>query len=60
MAKWCDECGYDLYVCQKCGKDFCPVSNPIADISGIGNVCPGCNHKIEIEKVTRKEYVEAD
>jgi hypothetical protein len=48
MPSFCDICGADMYICQKCGRDLCsdteqPKWRP--DITGnksAGNVCPDC------------------
>jgi len=47
MPSFCD-CGADMYICQKCGKDLCCKDYPPkwrTDITGnkhAGNVCPIC------------------
>ena len=48
MPHFCETCGGDTYICQKCAKVFCNKEHPstwrpdITGHSGAGNVCPAC------------------
>ena len=46
MSRFC-ECGNDMYICQKCGRDLCSRDYPSEwrEIPGkkfSGNICPDC------------------
>jgi len=47
MPRFC-ECGSDMYICQKCGRDLCSTKFPpewrpdITKNEHAGNVCPQC------------------
>lgn len=48
MPHFCECCGADEYLCQRCGRVRCSLHKPsqwrvdITDCDSAGNVCPEC------------------
>ena len=55
MPHFCDWCGAETYICQKCRKIFCSEDHPPKwrpDITGnesAGNVCPMCLKRYDLK-----------